>query len=167
MADQQPGRWALADDGIDDARRLGLVLHDVVADGAVTVVCSTERKAIETAEALGVGDVQHDERLREVERPWYDVEQSFDVAVRHYLTGVPIAGWEPLDGAVARFGFAVPDFDDTCIVVSHGTVMSAWLGRQLPDLDAASFWGQLRMPDAWLVDLNTESVQRIADHDDQ
>ena len=167
MADQQPGRWALASDGIEDARRLGLSLRDVVADGAVTVVCSTERKAIETAEALGVGNVHHDQRLREVDRPWYDVERSFEVAVRQYLTGVPMPGWESLDDAVARFGSAISDLDDACIVVSHGTVMSAWLGQQIPDLDAVSFWDELQMPDAWLVDLDIGSVQRIADHDDQ
>ena len=167
MADQLPGGWALAGDGIEDARRLGLSLRDVVGDGAVTVVCSTERKAIETAEALGVGNVHHDQRLREVDRPWYDRERSFEVAVRHYLTGVPMPGWEPLDDAVARFGFAISDRVGTCIVVSHGTVMSAWLGQQMPDLDAVNFWDQLRMPDAWLIDLNTETVLRIADHDDQ
>lgn len=48
------------------------------------------------------------------------------------------------------------------MVVSHGTVMSAWLSRQVLDLDAVGFWEGLEMPDAWLVDLRAGSADRIA-----
>ncbi len=133
-----------------------------MVDAAATVASSNERKAIETAEALGLGGVHSDERLREVDRPWYDDERSFHQAVRRYLTGVPVAGWESLDAAAARFGSAIADLGDTRIVVSHGTIISAWLNRQFHDLDAVGFWDELQMPDAWFVDLDKREVHRIA-----
>lgn len=166
-AGERPGTWGLASDAIADARRLGAALRDVVADGAATVACSTERKAIETAEALGLGGIHPDDRLREIDRPWYAVEQSFQDAVRHYLTGAPVAGWESLDDAAARFSSAIADLGDTHIVVSHGTIMSAWLSQQIHDLDAVSVWDELQMPDAWFVDLNNRTVHRIAAQDAQ
>ena len=161
MADQRPETWGLADDGIDDARRLGLALRGVISKGS-TVVCSTERKAVETAVALGFGVVRSDERLREVDRPWYDDQHEFVDAVHRYLTGRAVAGWESLDDAAARFDSAITELGENAVVVSHGTVMSAWLSRQIPDLDTVGFWEGLEMPDAWLVDLRAGSAHRIA-----
>lgn len=122
-------------------------------------------KAVETAVALGVGAVRSDERLREVERRWYDDRREFEDAVHRYLSGAVVPGWEPLDDAVARFGSVITELGDDTVVVSHGTVMSAWLDRQIPDLDAVAFWEDLAMPDAWLVDLHARSVHRIAVHE--
>lgn len=82
--------------------------------------------------------------------------------MHHYLTGVPVAGWESLDDAAARFGSAIADLGESSIVVSHGTIMSAWLSEQIDDLDAVSFWDELQMPDAWLVDLDNRTLHRIA-----
>jgi broad specificity phosphatase PhoE len=129
MSGQRPGTWALADDGIDDARQLGIALSDLVTTGVDGVLSSTEPKANETAAALGLGAVHPDERLREVDRPWYDDQTSFSMAARRYLSGVPVAGWEPLDDAVSRFGTAVSGLDGMHIVVSHGTVRTA--GRRV------------------------------------
>jgi broad specificity phosphatase PhoE len=157
---ERPATWTLSADGLDHARRLGATLRAVVAD--TTVVSSTEPKAIETAEALGFGEVHRDERLREVGRPWYNDRQSFTHAARQYLSGVPVAGWESLDDAVARFGSAISELDGACIAVSHGTVMSAWLSRQVSAFDAAVFWNQLEMPDAWRVDLGARTLRRVA-----
>jgi broad specificity phosphatase PhoE len=67
-----------------------------------------------------------------------------------------------LADAAARFDSAIATLGDNAVVVSHGTVMSAWLSRQIPDLDAVGLWEQLEMPDALLVDLRARSVQRIA-----
>ena len=161
MADQRPETWGLADDGIDDARRLGLALRGVISKGDSTVVCSTEPKAVETAVALGVGAVRSDERLREVDRPWYDDQHEFVDAVHRYLTGRAVSGWEPLGDAAARFDSAITELGDRAVVVSHGTVMSAWLSQQIPGLDAVGFWEDLEMPDAWLVDLHARSAHRI------
>ncbi len=162
MTDRRPETWGLADDGVDDARRLGLALRTVSSTRSATVVCSIEPKAVETAAALGVGAVRSDARLGEVDRPWHDDRHEFVDAVHRYLRGAAVAGWEPLDDAAARFGSAITELGDSAVVVSHGTVMSAWLSRQIPDLDAVGFWENLEMPDAWLVDLGARSAHRIA-----
>ncbi len=62
----------------------------------------------------------------------------------------------------ARFDSAITELGDNAVVVSHGTVMSAWLSQQIPGLDAVGFWEDLQMPDAWLVDLHARSAHRIA-----
>ena len=162
MTGHRPETWGLADGGIDDARRLGLTLRTVISNRASTVVCSTEPKAVETAVALGFGVARSDARLGEVDRPWYDDHHEFVEAVHRYLRGRAVPGWEPLDNAVARFDSAITELGDNAVVVSHGTVMSAWLSRQLPHLDAVGFWEGLEMPDAWLVDLHARSAYRIA-----
>ena len=162
MTDHRPKAWGLADDGIDDARRLGLSLRTVVSNEAPIVVCSTEPKAFETAGALGFGGVRCDERLCEVDRPWYDDQHEFVGAVHRYLTGRTVPGWEPLDDAAARFGSVITVLGDGAVVVSHGTVMSAWLSQWILDLDAVGFWEDLEMPDAWLVNLGARSAHRIA-----
>lgn len=167
MIDDRPETWGLADGGSDDARRLGLTLRTTIADRAWTVASSTEPKAVETAAALGFGAVRTDERFGEVGRPWYDDHQEFEDAARRYLTGGTVSGWESLDDAAARFDAAVHALGDRSVVVSHGTVMSAWLGRLIPDLDAVGFWERLEMPDAWVVDLRARSAHRIAGHDDR
>jgi broad specificity phosphatase PhoE len=128
------------------------------------VVSSTEPKAIKTAEALGLGGVRHDDRLGEVARPWYEDEGSFRTEALRYLSGEAVAGWESRDDAAARFGTAISELDGHCVVVSHGTIMSAWLSRHVSDLDAPDFWDHLEMPDAWIVDLGDRSARRIADH---
>jgi len=76
-----------------------------------------------------------------------------------------VPGWEPLDDAAARFESAVTELGDSTVVVSHGTIMSAWLTRKFADLDAVGFWSNLEMSDAWLVDLRARSAHRIAVHD--
>ena len=162
MTDQRPETWGLADDGIDDARRLGLALRGVISSAATVVVCSTEPKAVETAVALGFGIFRSDERLREVDRPWYDDQHEFVDAVHRYLTGRAVPGWESLEDAAARFDSAITELGENAVAVSHGTVMSAWLSRQIPDLDTVGFWEGLEMPDAWLVDLRAGSADRIA-----
>ncbi len=162
MTDHRPEIWGLADDGFDDARRLGLALRTVISNRASTVVCSTEPKAVETAVALGVGAVRSDERLREVDRPWYDDQHEFVDAVHRYLTGRAVTGWESLDDAAARFDSAITELSDSTVAISHGTVMSAWLSQRIPGLDAVGFWEGLEMPDAWLVDLHARSAHRIA-----
>jgi broad specificity phosphatase PhoE len=168
MIDDRPETWGLADGGSDDARRLGLTLRTTIADRAWTVASSTEPKAVETAAALGFGAARTDQRFGEVGRPWYDDQQEFEDAARRYLTGGLVSGWESLDDAAARFDAAVDALGGHgAVVVSHGTIMSAWLGRLIPGLDAIRFWANLEMPDAWLVDLRARSAHRIAGHDDR
>ncbi len=162
MTERRPETWGLADDGIGDARRLGLALRTAISARTSTVVCSTEPKAVETAAALGFRSVRSDARLCEVDRPWHDDGHEFVDLVHRYLRGAAVPEWEPLDDAVARFDSAITELGDSTVVVSHGTVMSAWLSPQIPDLDAVGFWQNLEMPDAWLVDLGARSAHRVA-----
>jgi broad specificity phosphatase PhoE len=154
MPDQPPASWALSANGLQDARQLGDRLRET-QPGVNSVVCSNERKAIETAEALGLGEVRIDRRLREVERPWYENEPLFREAVQQYLAGKPVVGWEVFAEAVARFDAACSEVAEGEVVVSHGTVMSAWLSHTVgPSFDTTAFWEQLRLPDAWLFELS-------------
>lgn len=155
-----PAYWTLSDDGMDAARRLGSRLRESAAR-APAVVVSTEPKAIATAESLECGPVRTDERLGEVTRPWFDDDASFRAAVHAYLSGEQQPGWEPWDAATGRFDAAIDAVPDGCIVVSHGTVMAAWLGMRLEAVDPVAFWRDLAFPDAWHVDLGTEFIQRI------
>ena len=108
------------------------------------VLSSPEPKAVATAEPLarrsGVA-VDVDERLREVERagnlPDYDEHRA---AVRAYLDGDPVDGWEPRDAALARFRAALEGVDDVA-VVTHATVLSLFLGYDFER------WEAIRLPD--------------------
>lgn len=162
-ADIAPGEWALSEEGRQAANRLGVALRGVVGDAAVPVVSSTERKAVQTAEALGVDRVVSDGRLCEVGRPWYDDEATFRAGVERFLTGNADSGWESADHAADRFGSAIDDLGGTGIVVAHGTIISLWLARTITDLDPVTFWTALALPDAFLVDVSERSVLRIAD----
>lgn len=131
-----PGEWPLVES--DSSRALGLLLP------SGHVVASDERKAIETAQALG-RDFSVDARLREVSRPWISDPEAFKSAVQCYLNGEDVDGWEPQRAALGRFSEAARG-----IVVSHGTVMSLFVAS-IASVDANTFLSTLRMPDAWLL----------------
>ncbi len=107
------------------------------------VVCSTMRRAIETAELLGAPAI--DARLDEVPRPWSD---DLDAAIARYFAGEPREGWEPQGEARARMDAAIREHGDA-IYVSHGTVLSLYLASVVPGLDALGLWNGLRNPDAY------------------
>ena len=132
--DSPPHEWPLLD------REAGAVLACLLPP--VPVVCSDERKAVETAEAMG-RTFSIDGRLREVSRPWIGDRDDFGSAVRRYLGGEVLPGWEPQSEALARFTEAAEG-----IVVSHGTVMSLFVASQVK-VDPIAFWSDLTMPDAW------------------
>ena len=88
-----------------------------------------------------------------------------DDAVASYLAGKPVEGWEALDAAVDGFDGAVAELVSSSapgvvVVVSHGTVMSAWLAHKVPGIDPVGFWKGLQLPDAWRVDLELGTVER-------
>lgn len=132
-----PGDWPLAER--DACVALGSLLPDI------PVICSDERKAIETAEAIG-REFSVDGRLREVSKPWISDPDDFDSASRSYLSGETLPGWEPQSEVVARFGEAAEG-----IVVSHGTVMSLFVASRV-GVDPIEFWAALTMPDAWVLE---------------
>jgi broad specificity phosphatase PhoE len=108
------------------------------------VLSSPEPKAVATAEPLAARSgvqVEVDPRLREVKReanvPDYAAHRD---AVRRYLEGEAIDGWEPADEARARFAAALEGLDDAA-VVTHATVLSLFLGYGFAE------WGRIALPD--------------------
>jgi probable phosphoglycerate mutase len=141
--DRPASTWELSEEGRADAEALAHQLAPVAR-----VLSSPEPKAVATAEPiarLSRVAVETDARLREVERadnaPTYDAHRD---AVRRYLAGEPVDGWEPRDDALARFRAAVDDVDGA-VVVTHGTVLSLFLGYGFDE------WNRIALPDviAW------------------
>jgi broad specificity phosphatase PhoE len=140
---QPASDWRLSAVGRAAAEELAQRLSPVAR-----VVSSTEPKAVATAEPLarlsGV-QLELDERLREVERAANlpDVG-SHRAAVRAYLRGEDVDGWEVSTAARARFAAALERVDEAA-VVTHATVLALFLGY---DFEA---WARIGLPDtiAW------------------
>lgn len=144
-----PGEWPLSDDGRFAATELGRRLDGRLS--SPTVVASAERKAIETADALGWGEPLVDPRFGEVSKPWYERAEDHRSAAVRYLQGEWLDRWEPRADAIERFGAALMDLGNASrIIATHGTVMSLWLSSVV-DVDPVAFWLDLRFPDAWLL----------------
>ena len=64
---------------------------------------------------------------------------------------------------LARLASLEADFTsaDSIVIVTHGVLLATWLGCLTPLEDPFSFWSGLRMPDAWELDLEERSLQRI------
>lgn len=153
--------------GLSDASREDCVLlaHALPKDvGALW--SSNERKAKETADVLGLRlglEPRVDPRFGEVDRPqvW---DRDFREVVAGYLRGVAEPGWETIDAVVARFGAAVesasaPSRGPT-VIATHGTAMTLWVGSQFA-IDRVAWWEQLTLPDAWAVDLEAKTLERL------
>jgi probable phosphoglycerate mutase len=135
--------WQLTDEGRAEAEEIAVRLAPVRR-----VLSSPEPKAMGTAEPLAVRsgvEIEIDARLREVERepnlPDYAAHRD---AVRRYLEGELVEGWEPAADAQARFAAALEGLDDAA-VVTHATVLSLFLGYGFEQ------WGRIALPDviAW------------------
>jgi broad specificity phosphatase PhoE len=137
--DEPAHTWPLTEEGRSAAEGLARRLPPLAR-----VLSSPEPKATATAEpiarAAGV-EFEVDERLREVERagnlPTYEDHRA---AVRRYLAGEPVDGWEPRERALARVRAAVDGVDDAA-VVSHGMLISLLLGYSFEQ------WGRIGLPD--------------------
>jgi broad specificity phosphatase PhoE len=74
-----------------------------------------------------------------------------------YVAGEAVAGWEPQANAAARVDAALRDAAGdgavTVAAVSHGRVLTLWLAAVGALPDPAAFWGGLRYPDAWALDV--------------
>jgi broad specificity phosphatase PhoE len=137
--DEPASTWPLTDEGRAAAEELARALPPISV-----VRSSPEPKAIGTAEpiarASGV-EIELDERLREVGRAanfaTYDAHRE---AVRSYLAGEPVDGWEPHGRALERVRDAVVALDDAA-VVSHGMLLSLLLGYSFEQ------WNRIALPD--------------------
>jgi len=79
------------------------------------------------------------------------------------LSGTQTTGWEPVREAVGRFIGAIRTLTDgDVLAVTHGVVMTLWLQTVVANVDATTFWEQLTMPDAWCVDLDQGTLNRLA-----
>lgn len=157
-----PSQWALAADARNEIGRLGSSL-DLGTD--TVVVASTERKAIETAEALmKPRSADASDRFREVRKPWFDDSADHRAAVQRYFAGEVLSDWEPLAEATRRFEEGVEEHRDRdVVIVTHGIVMTAWIASATELPDPFQFWTGLRMPDVWEVDLATSRSWRLPD----
>lgn len=163
VAGMDRGAWALSLTGRSRAADLGVrLVEHVGSQPARTVLASTEAKAIETGELLALGAVVTDVRLREVSKPWYYEADDHQAAACTYLAGVDLPGWELRAEALGRFDAALAAIEGSqLVVVTHGTILSLWLGTQIEGFDPVPFWLDLEMPDAWNVNPSTNTVERI------
>ena len=137
--DRPASSWKLSAEGHAAADDLAVSLAPVPR-----VLSSPEPKAVATAEPLarrsGV-EVEVDARLGEVARDANLPDAaSHRAAVRAYLSGEAIHGWESADVACARFSTALDGLDDAA-VVTHATILALFLGY---DFDA---WSRIALPD--------------------
>ena len=137
--DRPASEWRLSPEGAAAAEALARRPAPVPR-----VLSSPEPKARATAEPLarlsGV-PLQLDERLGEVERRANlpDAEAHRD-AVRAYLLGAEVPGWEGQAPARARFAEVLARIDDAA-VVTHATVLSLFLGYGFRE------WERIALPD--------------------
>jgi broad specificity phosphatase PhoE len=137
--DMPASTWQLTDEGRADAEEIAVRLAPVRR-----VLSSPEPKAVGTAEPIALRsgvEVELDPRLREVRReanlPDYAAHRE---AVRRYLDGEAIDGWEPAAEARGRFAQALEGLDDA-VVVTHATVLCVFLGYDFER------WNRIALPD--------------------
>ncbi len=171
---------AVADPAVDPARwELGPAGRAAAADLALrarlgrvhAIVSSPEPKARATADAVAaqVGvDVEVDDRLVEARRPW--VGEGYRKLAHRYLAGADVDGWEPRAEVAARVEAAVAerraagaaDAVGDIVVVGHGLGLSLHLGAVLPaGFDLYGFWCRLAFPDAWRLDREALTLERV------
>jgi broad specificity phosphatase PhoE len=163
MSGQTPGsKWPLTEKGRRDAGALGRRFAD---RPRAVIWTSPERRARETA-ALTFPSVAAEVRsqLSEVKKPWYASSDEHANAVAEYLRGDEVAGWEHRQAVTARIAQLRSGFGsfDSIVLVSHGLFITTWLDHEIGLDDPLSFWSNLRVPDAWELDLDEQSCDRIA-----
>jgi broad specificity phosphatase PhoE len=162
MSGETPGaERPLTEKGRNEARALGTRF----ANRPLAVIwTSPERRARETA-ALTFGSVAAEVRsqLSEVKKPWYASADEHANAVVEYLRNDVVAGWEHREAVIARIAQLKLDFGsfDSIVLVSHGLFITTWLDHEIGLDDPFSFWTNLRMPDAWELDPDKQSFDRI------
>jgi len=156
--------WTLGESAREDCV---LLAHALPKDVAPTVYTSPEPKAAETAAviALRLGlQTTRDARLSEVDRPpvW---DEDYRSMVLRYLESGEQPGWEPVASVRARFSAAVDealaaDPKGDVIVSNHGIALSLY-AASITAIDLREFWRQLTFPDAWRLDLETKTLERL------
>jgi broad specificity phosphatase PhoE len=80
-----------------------------------------------------------------------------------YLKGKTVEGWEDRDDLNARIARLMADIGSSRepVCVTHGMLLTALLDHCIGLQDPCSFWSSLRIPDAWVLDLEDKSLRRI------
>ncbi len=156
--------WPLSPEGTEAAA--GLARSWPELPPPLSVVSSSERKAIETAEqvtsALGTDPAAISAGLGEVQRPWIDGD--YRAAARVYLRSGSAPGWESRADVLQRVSCALAEHwrsEGTTVVAGHGLAMSIWAADAVGGLDIVEFWEGLTFPDAWLFDKEATSLRRL------
>jgi broad specificity phosphatase PhoE len=126
---------------------------------------SPERRASETAAlAFPAAVTTVRDELSEVKRPWSASLEEYADAVGDYLRGEVVEGWELREDVTDRIARLKADFRSALdlVLVTHGVLLTCWLDHEMGIGDPFSFWRNLRMPDAWELDLGQNSAERIA-----
>ena len=158
-----PALWELSEEGAEAAAWLGRRL----ARPAV-VVSSDELKAAATARAIAaVHDVavEFDGRLGEVARD-EPFAGDFRARRRAYVGGAAHPGWEDREAVVERIDAVVSGRltrgeEGIPVLVGHGMAFTLWLTARAALADPGAFWSDLRLPDAFHVDLAEATIRRV------
>jgi broad specificity phosphatase PhoE len=163
--DVPPTTWPLCPDGREAVAKLAVRLE---AFAPSAVASSPEPKAVETAEIiarrLGL-TVELDAALHEHKRPAlaFGTEEAFRARIAQAFADPtkPVAGGESVEQACVRMARALAAHPARpLVVVTHGTVLSEFLGRQL-GLDAHDLWRSLHTPDAFVLDADGALITRL------
>lgn len=125
---------------------------------------SPERKAYETAQlAFASIPIRVRDQLQEVRRVWYATSDELAEAAQGYLRGNDAEGWECHESVISRIAQlnAHLPLTERLALVTHGVLLTTWLDHEIGLEDPASFCSNLRMPDAWEVDLQEKSLKRL------
>ncbi len=150
--------WSLSQAGQHQSLALGKALKRELQPDAL--FCSTESKAVETAQGIGqvLGlDAQVCQGLHEQSRataPFFEDQRQWRQAVEAGFArpNEAIYGEESFGDAAARFAQAIESLgiEDRCAaVVAHGTVISLFAQR-MASVDALEMWRRLTLP-SWVV----------------
>lgn len=159
--------WQLATEGI---RRCGCLADALTPYLPATLVCSTESKAQATATYLATrwsipctavaGLEEHHRRTA----PFLG-EAVFHQAIQHFFAqpAERVFGEETADAAYMRFATALGALLEqyplqNLLVVTHGTVISLYLSRQV-GIEPFPLWAQLGLPSFVVVDRATHTVE--------
>ena len=164
MTGETPGaEWPLTEEGRKGAAALGRSLAGRFSNAIV--LTSPERRARETtALSLRLAVAEIRDQLSEVKKPWYASDNEHTSAVAKYLKGETVEGWERREDVISRIALLKSDFGSSkrLVFVSHGLLLTTWIDHEIGLSDPFSFWSDLRMPDAWVIDFEDKSLERIA-----
>jgi len=163
-----PRAWSLPPASHVQVERL---VPPLLALGVDAVIASPEIKARQTGQVIA--DALHmrlaiDADIREQggeHVPWIAREEAFRQAVVEHFARPEeaVLGEETSREAAERFSQAVARarLAYGCpVLVTHGRILSGYMGREF-DVDPIKIWPDLRMPDAFEIDLDARTWTRI------